>query len=361
MNASRPSAPNANGRQSSPTAAARAARSLAPGGSLAPHALAGVDAAGILGESWLVHDGTADDVGRDTVLCEFRVAVLGDAAVGKSTLVGTAIGAPYADQFPSGEADMILFKTRTSWMGNYAVRVELWDAPGAARCRTATAKLADARSMTACMLVFDLTDRASFESLADWATSTHLLHPATSQFTRPTIVVGTKADLVAVPAAAAAAAAAGTAFLPDSLTTGLGMRGSTSMARSASMVRSASFAASAAAAAAAAAALLPPPPPENPLHAVPQDEARAWAAARGGEYVEINAANGKAVGDAVDQVVRMVARAMPGNVLVNPAALVDLNVRPTRPLRQGKNVEYMNLARLHRAMPDTTDKVDWLE
>ncbi|KNE63640.1 hypothetical protein AMAG_08743 [Allomyces macrogynus ATCC 38327] len=239
MNASKPSAPNANGRQSSPTAAARAARGLAPGGSLAAHAHAGVDAAGILGESWLVHDGTADDVGRDTVLCEFRVAVLGDAGVGKSTLVGTVIGAPYVDQFPSGEADMILFKTRKSWMGSYAVGVELWDTPGAARCRTATAKLADARSMTACMLVFDLTDRASFDSLADWATLTHLLDAATNQFTRPTILVGTKADLVAVPAAvtaaAAAAAATGTAFLPDALTTGLGMRGSTSMARSASM------------------------------------------------------------------------------------------------------------------------------
>ncbi|KAJ3368274.1 hypothetical protein GGF31_006505 [Allomyces arbusculus] len=361
MNASRPSDSATNGRQSPPTAAARTTRGLAPGGSLAVHALAGVDAAGILGEAWLVHDGTADDTGRDTVLCEFRVAVIGDAGVGKSTLVGTAIGAPYIDQFPSGEADMILFKTRTSWMGSYAVRVELWDTPGAARCRTATAKLADARSMTACMLVFDLTDRASFNSLTDWATSTHLLDAATNQFTRPTIVVGTKADLVTVPAAvtaaAAAAAAAGTAFLSDALAAGLGMRGSTSMARSTSMVQSPSFAASAA----AAAAVPPPPPPENPLRAVPRDEARAWAAARGGEYVEINAANGKAVGDTVDQVVRMVARAMPSNVLVNPAALVDLNVRPTRPLRQGKHVEYMNLARLHRAMANTTDKVDWLQ
>ncbi|NXX15658.1 RAB42 protein, partial [Podargus strigoides] len=153
---------------------------------------------------------------------QFRVIVLGDAAVGKSSLlrcfaegpggggVGTATPCPTVG---------VEFYSRTIPLPpTGTAKLQLWDTAGQERFRSITRSFY--RSAAGVLLVFDLTNRASFEHVPEW------YHEATGDRPPAFVLVGHKCDLVAERAVSAEeaghlAATLGMAFVETSARTNL--------------------------------------------------------------------------------------------------------------------------------------------
>ncbi|NWT47205.1 RAB42 protein, partial [Chroicocephalus maculipennis] len=127
---------------------------------------------------------------------QFRVIVLGDAAVGKSSLLrcfaeGPAGGA--ATPCPTVGVDFYSRTIPLSPAGR--AKLQLWDTAGQERFRSITRSFY--RSAAGVLLVFDLTNRASFERVPEW-------HREAAGDRPPAFVlVGHKCDLVAQRAVSA--------------------------------------------------------------------------------------------------------------------------------------------------------------
>ncbi|XP_030324405.1 ras-related protein Rab-42 [Calypte anna] len=148
---------------------------------------------------------------------QFRVIVLGDAAVGKSSLlrcfaeggdsVGTATPCPTIG---------VEFYSRTVPLPPAGrAKLQLWDTAGQERFRSITRSFY--RSAAGVLLVFDLTNRTSFEHVPEW-------HREATAGDRPPacVLVGHKCDLVAQRAVTAEeagelAATLGMAFVETSV------------------------------------------------------------------------------------------------------------------------------------------------
>ncbi|NWU95900.1 RAB42 protein, partial [Upupa epops] len=123
----------------------------------------------------------------------FRIIVLGDAAVGKSSLLRC-----FAEGPGGGSVGMatpcptvgVEFYSRTvplpptGW-----AKLQLWDTAGQERFRSITRSFY--RSAAGVLLVFDLTNRASFEHVPEWH------HEAAGDRPPTFVLVGHKSDLVA--------------------------------------------------------------------------------------------------------------------------------------------------------------------
>ncbi|KAM6218390.1 ras-related protein Rab-42 [Rhynchocyon petersi] len=105
---------------------------------------------------------------------QFRVALLGDAAVGKTSLLRRYVaGAPRTlepEQEPEPEVVPTVgveFYSRALQLRDGArVKLQLWDTAGHERYRCITRSFY--RNMVGVLLVFDVTNRKSFEHVGDW-------------------------------------------------------------------------------------------------------------------------------------------------------------------------------------------------
>lgn len=117
----------------------------------------------------------------------FKVVVIGDSGVGKSSLV-----ARYTDDFfEEGMAPTIGvdFKVKTVDVGEKRVKLTMWDTAGQERFRTLTGSYY--RGAQIAIIVFDVTNRASFDSVSTW------LEEIDSNFTHSSLIkvlVGNKID-----------------------------------------------------------------------------------------------------------------------------------------------------------------------
>ncbi|NXD02702.1 RAB42 protein, partial [Certhia familiaris] len=124
---------------------------------------------------------------------QFRIIVLGDAAVGKSSLLRC-----FADRRGGGSGGAatpsptvgVEFYSRTILMPPTGkAKLQLWDTAGQERFRSITRSFC--RSAAGVLLVFDLTNRASFEHIPEW------YREAAGDRLPAFVLVGHKCDLVA--------------------------------------------------------------------------------------------------------------------------------------------------------------------
>ncbi|XP_524636.3 ras-related protein Rab-42 isoform X1 [Pan troglodytes] len=101
---------------------------------------------------------------------QFRVALLGDAAVGKTSLlrsyVAGAPGAPEPEPEPEPTVGAECYRRALQLRAGPRVKLQLWDTAGHERFRCITRSFY--RNVVGVRLVFDVTNRKSFEHIQDW-------------------------------------------------------------------------------------------------------------------------------------------------------------------------------------------------
>uniref|UniRef100_A0A8C3JSE7 RAB42, member RAS oncogene family n=1 Tax=Calidris pygmaea TaxID=425635 RepID=A0A8C3JSE7_9CHAR len=130
-------------------------------------------------------------------LGQFRVIVLGDAAVGKSSLLRCFAEGPAGGVATPCPTVGVEFYSRTVPLSPTGrAKLQLWDTAGQERFRSITRSFY--RSAAGVLLVFDLTNRASFERVPEW-------HREVGGDPHPPafVLVGHKCDLVAERAVSA--------------------------------------------------------------------------------------------------------------------------------------------------------------
>ncbi|NWR38644.1 RAB42 protein, partial [Tachuris rubrigastra] len=101
---------------------------------------------------------------------QFRVIVLGDAAVGKSSLLRCFAegpgGGPGGAATPGPTVGVEFYSRTVPVPPAGRAKLQLWDTAGQERFRSITRSFY--RSAAGVLLVFDLTNRASFERVPEW-------------------------------------------------------------------------------------------------------------------------------------------------------------------------------------------------
>jgi small GTP-binding protein len=97
----------------------------------------------------------------------FRTVTIGDSSVGKTSIVNKFI----RGRFDPAEKNTVgaLYDTFTEQIDGRGVEVQIWDTAGQEQYRSLTPVYF--RSAAAAFLIFDLTNRASFDHLDDWVES----------------------------------------------------------------------------------------------------------------------------------------------------------------------------------------------
>ncbi|NXV78787.1 RAB42 protein, partial [Atlantisia rogersi] len=148
---------------------------------------------------------------------QFRIIVLGDAAVGKSSLLRCfAEGLGWGGSrmaAPCPTVGVEFYSRIIPLPPTGKAKLQLWDTAGQERFRSITRSFY--RSAAGVLLVFDLTNRASFEHIPEW------YHEAVGERPPVFVLVGHKCDLaaeraVSVEEARHLAATLGMAFVETS-------------------------------------------------------------------------------------------------------------------------------------------------
>ena len=95
-----------------------------------------------------------------------NIIVLGDSQVGKSSLILRYTEDSFTGSFSSTLG--IDFKTKTLKIGEFAVKLSIWDTSGQERFRTVTKSYYD--KAMGVILVYDCTDVKSFQEIKCWIT-----------------------------------------------------------------------------------------------------------------------------------------------------------------------------------------------
>jgi len=114
--------------------------------------------------------------------------VIGNSGVGKTSLLKRFAN----DEFGSWVTTKIDFEHKTIAVGEDTVKIQIWDTAGQERFRTLTRAMY--RNMHAFIVVYDISDRQSFNNVSGWIMDAqkHTTFPDTVQI----IVVGNKSDLI---------------------------------------------------------------------------------------------------------------------------------------------------------------------
>ena len=116
-----------------------------------------------------------------------KLILVGDSGVGKSCLLKAFMGDPFKGVYTSTIG--VDFEIKPLTLHNRTVNLQIWDTAGQERFRTITTSYY--RSADAIMLVFDLTEPASFASLDIWMEDVRLY----SQRGVEVVLLGNKCDL----------------------------------------------------------------------------------------------------------------------------------------------------------------------
>ncbi|XP_020083631.1 ras-related protein RABC2a-like isoform X2 [Ananas comosus] len=100
----------------------------------------------------------------------FKILLIGDSGVGKSSLLVTFISNQLEDLSPTIGVD---FKVKFLTIGGKKLKLTIWDTAGQERFRTVTSSYY--RGAQGILLVYDVTRRETFTNLADvWAKEVEL-------------------------------------------------------------------------------------------------------------------------------------------------------------------------------------------
>ncbi|XP_037683908.1 ras-related protein Rab-42 [Choloepus didactylus] len=103
---------------------------------------------------------------------QFRVALLGDTAVGKTSLLRSYVAGAPGTLGPEPGLELVptvgveFYSRALQLRAGPRVKLQLWDTAGQERFRCITRSFY--RNMVGVLLVFDVTNRKSFEHIRDW-------------------------------------------------------------------------------------------------------------------------------------------------------------------------------------------------
>jgi len=121
--------------------------------------------------------------------CSFKVLLIGDSAVGKSSLLVSFVSAAHMDDdiAPTIGVD---FKIKFLTVGGKKLKLTIWDTAGQESFRTITSSYY--RGAHGIILVYDVAKRESFTNLADVWTKEIELHSTNKECVK--MLVGNKVD-----------------------------------------------------------------------------------------------------------------------------------------------------------------------
>jgi Ras-related protein Rab-6A len=157
-------------------------------------------------------------VGEERVA--FRVVMIGDSAVGKTSIIGRFL----RDTFDTDELSTVgvLYDSFVSHCTGCCVEIQLWDTAGQEQYRALGPVYY--RNAAAAIVVFDLSNRGSFDHLPEWMRAFKNVCADTAAV----IVVGNKCDrddrLVPTEEGKAAAKAYEASYVETSAKTGQGVQ-----------------------------------------------------------------------------------------------------------------------------------------
>ena len=121
----------------------------------------------------------------------YKVILIGDSAVGKSSIL-----CKYADkEFRNSHISTIGvdFKIATIKVGLKKVKLQIWDTTGQERFKTIIRSFF--RGVQGVFLVFDITDKSTFDNLSYWVEELNRYCPEDSSCKKTIFVIGNKIDL----------------------------------------------------------------------------------------------------------------------------------------------------------------------
>ncbi|EPS57442.1 hypothetical protein M569_17375 [Genlisea aurea] len=117
----------------------------------------------------------------------FKIVLIGDSAVGKSNLLARFARNEF---YPNSKSTIgVEFQTQKVMIKGKEVKAQIWDTAGQERFRAVTS--AYYRGAVGALLVYDVTRRKTFDSVARWLDELH----THSDMNVVTILVGNKSDL----------------------------------------------------------------------------------------------------------------------------------------------------------------------
>jgi len=120
-----------------------------------------------------------------------KVIILGDSGVGKTSLFNKFINDKFSKQYQATiGAD---FLTKEIIIDDKLVTMQIWDTAGQERFQSLG--VAFYRGADACMLVYDITDQKSFDSLETWMNEFIAQASPKNPKEFPFVILGNKADL----------------------------------------------------------------------------------------------------------------------------------------------------------------------
>merc|ERR1711934_1216407 len=137
--------------------------------------------------------GTMSTGTRKKVL--IKVIILGDSSVGKTSLMNMYVNRKFNNQYKATiGADFLTKEVMVTHNGDQRlVTMQIWDTAGQERFQSLG--VAFYRGADACILVFDLTSKKSFENLDTWREEFLVQSGPPDADTFPFVVLGNKVDL----------------------------------------------------------------------------------------------------------------------------------------------------------------------
>jgi Ras-related protein Rab-1A len=118
----------------------------------------------------------------------FKILLIGDSGVGKSSLLLRFVDNSYADSYVSSIG--VDFKLKTMEINGKLVKLQLWDTAGQERYNTITSSFY--RGANGVIVVYDVTSQSSFSQVKQWLQET-------DRFAPPGVcklLVGNKCDMI---------------------------------------------------------------------------------------------------------------------------------------------------------------------
>jgi len=102
--------------------------------------------------------------GAKTEFSRYKLVFVGDVKVGKTSIIGRYVYGSFNDSYQTTIG--IDFLSKSLKLEGRAIRLQLWDTAGQERFRSLIPSYI--RDSSAVMIVYDITCRQSFESIAGW-------------------------------------------------------------------------------------------------------------------------------------------------------------------------------------------------
>lgn len=124
-----------------------------------------------------------------------KVIILGDSSVGKTSLMNQYVSKKFNNQYKATiGADFLTKEVQVNHNGDQRlVTMQIWDTAGQERFQSLG--VAFYRGADACVLVFDLTSKKSFENLNTWREEFLVQSAPPDPDNFPFVVLGNKVDL----------------------------------------------------------------------------------------------------------------------------------------------------------------------